>query len=129
LIEEARMPAQPARPLARTARHTTTIDIAVIGFIVQSAGSEIEGIYQAQLDRADLMPGSADEPDDEPDEPLTAFEDKAELMLQVTLVPFMNEPVPPIVTALRKRIVERIQDITDLRIKAVHIHVASVQMR
>ena len=124
------MPAQNARPLARSARHTTTIDIAVIGFIVQSAGSEIDGIYQAQLDRADLMPGSTDEPDDEqPDEPLTAFDDKAELMLQVTLIPFMNEPVPPIVSALRKRIVERIQDITDLRIKAVHIHVASVQMR
>lgn len=125
------MPAQNARPLARSARHTTTIDIAVIGFIVQSAGSEIEGIYQAQLDRADLMPGSSDDPEDEDadDQPLTAFEDKAELMLQVTLVPFMNEPVPPIVTALRKRIVERIQDITDLRIKAVHIHVASVQMR
>ncbi|HYF62275.1 MAG TPA: Asp23/Gls24 family envelope stress response protein [Herpetosiphonaceae bacterium] len=124
------MPAQPARPLARNARHTTTIDIAVIGFIVQSAGSEIEGIYQAQLDRADLMPGSSDDPEDEQsDEPMTAFDDKAELMLQITLIPFMNEPVPPIVTALRKRVVERIQDITDLRIKAVHIHVASVQMR
>lgn len=124
------MPAQPARPLARSARHTTTIDIAVIGFIVQSAGHEIEGIYQAQLERADPMPGTTDEPDDgQPDEPLTAFDDKAELMLQVTLIPYMNEPVPPLVTALRKRIVERMQDITDLRIKAVHIHVASVQMR
>jgi uncharacterized alkaline shock family protein YloU len=124
------MPAQPARQPARTSRHSTTIDIAVIGFIVQSAGSEIEGIYQAQLDRAELMPDSTDNPDEgESDQPVTAFDEKAELMLQVTLVPFMNVPVPPIITALRKRIIERIQDITDLRIKSVHIHVASVQMR
>jgi uncharacterized alkaline shock family protein YloU len=122
------MPAQ--RQPARTARHSATIDIAVIGFIVQSAGSEIEGIYQAQLDRAEPMPGTTDDMDeDESDQPLTAFDEKAELMLQVTLVPFMNVPVPPIITALRKRIIERIQDITDLRVKAVHIHVASVQMR
>jgi uncharacterized alkaline shock family protein YloU len=117
------MPAQPARQPARPARHSATIDIAVIGFIVQSAGSEIDGIYQAQLDRAEPMPGTTS------DQPLTAFDEKAELMLQVTLVPFMNVPVPPIITALRKRIIERIQDITDLRVKAVHIHVASVQMR
>jgi uncharacterized alkaline shock family protein YloU len=124
------MPAQPARQPARTARHSATIDIAVIGFIVQSAGSEIDGIYQAQLDRAEPMPGTTDDPDEgESDHPLTAFDEKAELMLQVTLVPFMNVPVPPIITALRKRIIERIQDITDLRVKAVHIHVASVQMR
>jgi uncharacterized alkaline shock family protein YloU len=124
------MPAQPARQPARASRHSTTIDIAVVGFIVQSAGSEIEGIYQAQLDRAELMPDSTDDPDEgESDQQVTAFDEKAELMLQVTLVPYMNVPVPPIITALRKRIIERIQDITDLRIKSVHIHVASVQMR
>ncbi len=125
------MPAQMVRSVSRTARHTTTIDIAVLGLIVQHVSSEIEGIYEAQLDRADLVRQGHHESDSDapsaPAAPLTQFDDKAEIVLQIRLVTFMNVLIAPIITALRNRVIERIQTLTELKVHAVHIHVAGLR--
>jgi uncharacterized alkaline shock family protein YloU len=125
------MAAQMVRSISRTARHTTTIDIAVLGLIIQHVSAEIEGIYEAQLDRADLVrqgrpEGDSDTPETPP-KPLTQFDDKAEIVLQIKLVPFMNVQIAPIISALRNRIIERIQTLTELQVHAVHIHVAGLR--
>ena len=125
------MAAQLARPVVRNARHTTTIDIAVLSFMVQIAGSEIEGIHEAQLTKADLLREATNESSTDagqPNQQLTAFDERAEIVLHLKLIPFMNAAVPPIITALRNRVIERIQSLTDLKVHAVHIHVASMQM-
>ncbi|MBA3471017.1 MAG: Asp23/Gls24 family envelope stress response protein [Herpetosiphonaceae bacterium] len=125
------MPAQMVRSVSRTARHTTTIDIAVLGLIVQQVSSEIEGIFEAQLDRADLL--REGEPDSDTDKPksrsaaATKFDEHAEIVLQIDLVPFMNVLIAPIIAALRNRLIERIQTLTELQVHAVHIHVAGLR--
>ena len=125
------MPAQMVRSVSRTARHSTTIDIAVLGLIIQHVSSEIEGIYEAQLDRADVLrqghaEGDRDAPQEAP-KPVTQFDENAEIVLQIKLVAYINALIPPITAALRNRVIERIQTLTELRVHAVHIHVASLR--
>lgn len=119
------------RSVARAGRHTTTIDIAVLGLIVQHVSSEIEGIYEAQLDRADTVrqgqPEGDQDPPKTPPESLTRFDEKAEVVLQIKLVPYINVVLSPVIAALRNRIIERIQSLTELRVHAVHIHIAGLR--
>ncbi|ABX07159.1 MAG TPA: Asp23/Gls24 family envelope stress response protein [Herpetosiphon sp.] len=114
----------------RSNRHTTTIDIGVIGQIVQSVSGSIEGIYETQLESAELVAeGRAENEPKSNEEPQTRFDERASIVLHLKLIPFINEALPPIVNALRKRVIESIQQYTELNVHAVHIHIAGLWYR
>lgn len=123
-------PQQTARPV-RNPRHSTTVDLSVVGLLVQAVANDIDGIHEAMLEK--VVPVAENRTDDnEPtaqSDPITKFDENATVVLHIKLIPYINEQVNPIANDLRNRVIERIQQITDLKVHAVHIHVAGLWFR
>lgn len=117
--------------LVRTerSRHTTTIDIAVLGLIVHFVGTEIEGVFEALLESAEpVHEGRPEaEPSDDKKPDVTNFPANAEIVIHIKLTPYYSVVIGPVVEMLRSRLIERIQQLTDLHVHAVHIHVAALR--
>ncbi len=123
-------PQQTARPV-RNPRHSTTVDLSVVGLLVQAVANEIDGIHEAMLEK--VVPVTEQQTDNggapEKAEPVTKFDESATVVLHIKLIPYINEQVSPIANDLRNRVIERIQQITNLKVHAVHIHVAGLWFR
>lgn len=124
------------RSKSSAAPHSTTIDSAVLGLIVYLVGTEIEGLHEAMMVRAEpVVEGNVE--NDPPPAPASqghgakptpaVFDHKAEIVIHVKATPFYDVVIPPVIKKLRSAVIERVHALTDLKVHAVHIHIAALR--
>ena len=124
------------RSKSGAAPHSTTIDSAVLGLIVYLVGTEIEGLHETVMVRAEpVVEGNVES--DAPADPSPAshgakpapivFDHKAEVVIHVKVTPYYDVVIPPVIKKLRSAVIERVHALTDLKVHAVHIHIAALR--